>query len=334
MSSIDVIVPCYRYGCFLDQCVGSVLEQPGVDVRVLIIDDASPDDSFDVAMRLANRDSRVLARRHEFNRGHIATYNEGIDWASADYLLLLSADDLVTPGSLERAVRFMSTNPDIGFVHGRAMRLEHSDSAPPPQLTIPDATDQWVKIAGLDFVRTTGAVNPVLTPTAVVRTALQKKLGGYRPELPHAGDLEMWWRFAAHAAVGVTQDYQAVYRTHGRNMHLGYLSLRDFDQRRIAIDTFVSACGDVLPEPIQLRDWLKASLAEEAVSSASAAFNRGQSKVVREFSEFALSLYPGVRTTRKWRNLSMKRLVGSRIWSAVAPVADLIRDGRRRLVGK
>jgi GT2 family glycosyltransferase len=45
LSSVDVVVPSYRYGRFLRQCVESVLSQEGVDVRVLIIDDASPDDT-------------------------------------------------------------------------------------------------------------------------------------------------------------------------------------------------------------------------------------------------------------------------------------------------
>ena len=39
-------------------------------------------------------------RRHPVNRGHIATYNEGLEWASGDYLLVLSADDMLTPGAL------------------------------------------------------------------------------------------------------------------------------------------------------------------------------------------------------------------------------------------
>ena len=47
--TVSVVIPCYRYGRFLPACVQSVLDQDGVDVRVLIIDDASPDDSAEVA---------------------------------------------------------------------------------------------------------------------------------------------------------------------------------------------------------------------------------------------------------------------------------------------
>jgi glycosyltransferase involved in cell wall biosynthesis len=46
MSSVSVVIPCYRYGHFLEQSAGSALTgQDGVDVKVLIIDDCSPDDS-------------------------------------------------------------------------------------------------------------------------------------------------------------------------------------------------------------------------------------------------------------------------------------------------
>ena len=98
MSSVDVIIPCYRYAHFLRECVESVLNQIRVDVRVLILDDASPDNTPEIASALAGEDKRVTFVRRK--QGHIATYNEGIEWASGDYLLLLSADDYLLPGAL------------------------------------------------------------------------------------------------------------------------------------------------------------------------------------------------------------------------------------------
>ena len=88
MSSVDVLIPCYRYGRYLQECVQSVLTQGIGELRVLILDDASPDDTPEVAAALARQDKRVTYRRHETNRGHIETYNEGIAWARADYMML------------------------------------------------------------------------------------------------------------------------------------------------------------------------------------------------------------------------------------------------------
>src|SRR3954453_18503705 len=118
MTKVDIVIPCYNYGRFLEPCVRSVLAQSVRDLRVLIIDDGSSDDSLSVAKSLAERDPRVSVISHPRNWGHIATYNEGIEWASAYYFLLLSADDLLVPGALERAARIMDANSDVVLVHG------------------------------------------------------------------------------------------------------------------------------------------------------------------------------------------------------------------------
>jgi cellulose synthase/poly-beta-1,6-N-acetylglucosamine synthase-like glycosyltransferase len=123
VSSVDVFVPCYRYGHFLRQCVESVLSQSGVSVRVLIIDEASPDNTAEVAAALASEDPLVSFIRHIENKGHIATYNEGIEWASADYMLLLSADDYLLPGALSRAAELMDAHPEVGFTFGNVIEL-------------------------------------------------------------------------------------------------------------------------------------------------------------------------------------------------------------------
>ena len=75
-----------------------------LDWELVIVDDASPDDSADVARRIAARDPRVDVVVHGTNKGNIATFNEGLlDWVDGDYCLLLSADDRATPGALRRA---------------------------------------------------------------------------------------------------------------------------------------------------------------------------------------------------------------------------------------
>ena len=57
-ASVDVAIPCYPYGGFLRDCVTSVLTQAIRDVRVLIIDNASTDDSVEVALQIAAEDPR------------------------------------------------------------------------------------------------------------------------------------------------------------------------------------------------------------------------------------------------------------------------------------
>ena len=117
---VSVVIPCYRYGGYLPDAVASVLDQDGLDIDVLVVDDASPDDSAEVAHRLAAADPRVSVMVHERNAGHIQTYNDGLSRATGDYVVLLSADDLLPRNALTRAVALMEAHPRVGLVYGYA----------------------------------------------------------------------------------------------------------------------------------------------------------------------------------------------------------------------
>src|SRR6476620_6924252 len=191
MTKVDVVVPCYNYARFLEECVGSVLTQSVKDVRVLIIDDASSDDSLLVARKLAQADPRVTVVGHAKNMGHIDTYNEGIAWASAEYFMLLSADDLLVPGALERAVEVMDANPDVVLTYGEGPYWD--DHLPIPDIK-PVQKYAWKRHDLLKQLCMT-TLN-ISACTAMARTKTQKTIGGYRASLTHTGDMEMWLRFS------------------------------------------------------------------------------------------------------------------------------------------
>ena len=75
--TVGVVIPAYNYARYLRECVDSVLAQRDVDVRVLIVDDCSSDETPALCAELA-ADPRVTFIRHERNRGHIASVNEGL----------------------------------------------------------------------------------------------------------------------------------------------------------------------------------------------------------------------------------------------------------------
>src|SRR6185437_5794135 len=240
MSTVDVVIPCYNYARYLRGCVHSVISQHHVDVRVLVIDDASSDETSAVGHELAAADARVTFRRHETNHGHIATYNEGlIGWSTADYTVLLSADDLLAPGCLSRAVSIMNPAPNIGMVYGRAIHFERE--ADLPEIDSRDFTfRQW---SGAEWLRLRcrAGHNVITSPEVVVRGDIQRTAGGYRPELPHAGDLEMWLRIAALTDIAyVNRTPQAFYRVHPKSMMRTIYrgSFLDLQQRKAAFDSF------------------------------------------------------------------------------------------------
>ena len=322
MPTVSVVIPCYNYGRFLGDCVRSALDQDGVDVRVLIIDDASPDGSAEVAERLAAEDDRIEVRRHAVNRGHIATYNEGLlEWADGDYSVLISADDLLTPGSLARAAAVLEAHPTVGFVYGHSRYWIDTEPLPAPRLT-PTGMTVW---SGRDWLRIVcGLGHSVVTsPEVMVRTSVQQAIGGYLPELPHTGDAEMWMRFAVHSDVAFIKGVdQAYYRIHGTQMTTERVPLVDLQQRRAAYAALFDAYGDRVPDADRLARRAYRRMAKEALWRACRAYERRRMDTtpIDELVEFARSAYPRADRLPEYWGLRWRQKVGPEVCPYLQPI--------------
>ncbi len=109
---ISVIMPCYNYGHYLRDAVNSLVggptclgDQPGQTFQsfeIVIVDDASTDDSWEVAQELADPWRSIRALRMEHNSGCPAALNYGIQHSYGEYIHILSADDMREPWALEQ----------------------------------------------------------------------------------------------------------------------------------------------------------------------------------------------------------------------------------------
>lgn len=325
MSSVDVVIPCYNYGHYLADSVGSALDQPGVDVRVLIIDDASTDDSAERARALAATDTRIDVSAHPQNRGHIATYNEGLlDWCKSDYCVLLSADDMVAPGALTRAAHYLDAHPGSGFVYGPHRKFRETAELP----RSPRHRARARTYRGQDWLsqRFRQGMNVIASPEVVVRTSVQQAVGGYDPSLPHSGDMEMWMRLAAHGDVGYLGGVdQAYYRVHGHNMSISWFvdaGLNDLNQRWTGYASFLEKEGDRVHERSLAEQVVRRRLASDALWLACRAYDDGAAGVDRAgpLVEFAETLYPGAPELPEWRHLALRRRLGPARMPAVSRV--------------
>jgi Glycosyl transferase family 2 len=306
---VTVVIPCYNYGRYLPACVRSVLSQDGVDVDALIVDDASTDGSTDVARVLAGSDQRVTVIEHATNMGHISTYNDGLQQATGKYVVLLSADDMLTPGSLARATLVMEREPSVGLVYGNPLAVQ-GDVVPPARTRV-----RSVRIwRGSDWIRAQcrRGLNCINCPEAIVRTSVQRRVGGYTAALPHTADLEMWLRVAAIADVArVNGSDQAYRRLHDASMiHVSYPDfLTDLRERNAAYESFFERHS----QRIQVRRDLEIArrrLAEEALDHACAALRGGDPSGpdADDYAAFAQALVgEDVRRLWRWREHQLLR---------------------------
>lgn len=315
-ASVSVVIPCYNYGRFLAQCIWSVTHrQPGIDLDIVIVDDCSTDDSLAVAKRLQRADKRIRIIAHKQNQGHITTYNDGLEAAKGEFVLLLSADDMVTPGALTRSAALLMAHENVGIVYGNAIHFSGE---------VPDfrATSQhWIVWKGHDWLRARcrSGYNVVASPEVMMRRSVLKNIGLYRPEIPHAGDFEMWLRASAVADVGFLVGVdQAYYRHHGVNMNSQTFSsgtdtgrFFDLEQRMLSFNAVFTGVGRLLPDADELFETARRTMASQAMHMANYAYARGNASFpYDQFIEFADRTFPDIRALAVGRAFARRTRLG------------------------
>ena len=118
MQKISVIIPCYNQGAYLADALDSVRAQSCQDFEIIVVNDGSTDPStVSILKGLDYPKTRVL---HTVNQGLAAARNNGIAFATGQYIMPLDADDRVEPSYLEKAAAVLDQHPEVGFVYCNA----------------------------------------------------------------------------------------------------------------------------------------------------------------------------------------------------------------------
>lgn len=335
---VSVIIPSYNYGRFLPESVGSALTQRDVEPEVIVVDDRSTDDTSAVLADLGRDEPRLVVVRNETNHGPCVAFNDGLAKATGEFIVRLDADDLLTPGSLARAVQLFDRFPEVGLVYGHPVHFH----GPVPTDCRADVTS-WTIWSGPDWVaqRCRLGVNCITTPEAVVRASVYQEIGPWDSRMRYACDMEAWMRVAAVADVGrIDGADQAWHREHSSSVSVTDAAGRrtDLIERRIAFEVLFEGPGSKLPRAAELHDSARRALATEALESACHAYDRGLTdrEPVEWYVEFALETYPRARQLPHWRGLERRRRVGARLaplmpgFAASVVRRRLRNDARRR----
>jgi glycosyltransferase involved in cell wall biosynthesis len=184
---VSVVIPTYNRARLLPKAVGSVLSQTYTEFEVIVVDDASTDNTEEAINDIA--DERIRYIRHEENRGGSAARNTGIKAARGEYIAFQDSDDEWLPGKLEKQMTvFSDTPPEVGVVYTGFWRVSNGER---------------IYIPGDDVKRKEGYIlkellrgNFVTTPAIVVRKNCFEKVGLFDELLPRFQDWELTIRLA------------------------------------------------------------------------------------------------------------------------------------------
>ena len=129
---VSIIVPNYNYAHYLETCLGSILNQTYEHIEVIFRDNASVDDSYEIALKYQKkmREKNIYMSCGLNRRNLGSAKNTGLCYSETegDYVIYLSSDDAMEPTYIEKCVHIMEKFTNIGMVmvHRKAMD-EHGE---------------------------------------------------------------------------------------------------------------------------------------------------------------------------------------------------------------
>ena len=202
MLKVSVITTLYNYKNYISDSIKSFLKQDFIESEMLIIDDASEDNPYEIIKQYES--NRIKYIRLNKNKGYSYAKNVGIKACNSEILVMLDADDMLTKNGI--SIRYKKIMKDCDFVHGPCLDLKEKRS-----LVRNRMWDLWLKEKTYKYVHAQGVM---------LRKDIHRKIGLYDEELRSKSDREFFARVFNHNfKIGTVKKDVALYRRHKKQMH-------------------------------------------------------------------------------------------------------------------
>ncbi len=206
---VSVVVPTRNRWPLLSTTLRGALAQEAVDVEVVVVDDASTDET---ARRLAALyEPRMRVIRHERSRGPAGARNAGMRASRGEWISFLDDDDVWSPLKLRRQLDAAAVE-GASFVYAAAIVL-NEEGAVVDELELPDP-----RTLALDLLRRN--VMPAGCSNVSVRAKLVRELNGFDEQLSQLADWDLWIKLAHRGRAAACRETLVGYREHRGNMLL------------------------------------------------------------------------------------------------------------------
>lgn len=205
-QTISIIMPCYNAAAYLHASVGSVQAQTHTDWELVIVDDGSTDDSWQVLQKLAHTDSRIKVFEQS-NAGAAAARNRALQEARGAYTAFLDSDDTWHPEFLEAMKTALAANPAAGIAYCGWQNIGRGRGRDEPFIPLEyENNDKIESLLG-------GCRWPI--HGALVRTHIIKEAGCFDENLSSCMDYDLWLRLGTLYPLVRVPRVLAYYHHHG-----------------------------------------------------------------------------------------------------------------------
>jgi glycosyltransferase involved in cell wall biosynthesis len=203
-TGVAVVIPCFNQAHYLAEAIESVLAQTLPPAEIVVVDDGSTDNSYEVAGRYEG-----AVRIRQRNGGVAAARNLGLSVTRSEYLVFLDADDRLLPGALEVGATALDRRPQVAFVFGIPRDIGDDGAVLPGRRQPVVTQDHYVKLLEDCFIWSGSSI--------VYRRSALEAVGGFDESLDAADDYDLYLRLARRFPIYCHEATVTEYRRHGTN---------------------------------------------------------------------------------------------------------------------
>jgi glycosyltransferase involved in cell wall biosynthesis len=232
---VSVLLSVHNDAHFLGAAIDSVLHQTYRDLELIVVDDASTDETPSLLATIANRRLSVL--RNDERLGLAASLNRALDHATGKYVARHDADDIALPQRLARQLARIRSTPPVGIVGSGVVDLDVDGRRGKTHFMPTGATPlRWLALFS----------SPFFHPTVLVDRELLDSHGlRYDPTFLESEDYDLWTRLFAFAEGDNIRDALVLKRVHPAQASQHRGELQESFQRQVALREIAKVAPDV-----------------------------------------------------------------------------------------
>lgn len=230
LKKVTVLMPVYNSEKYLKESIDSILNQTYENFELLILDDASTDNSVKIIN--SYKDDRIKLFKNEKNKGISYTRNKGVELATGEFIALMDSDDISKKNRLEVEVKFLEKYTEFDVVSSRAEVLNSE------KLYKTHKKIEEFELANIQLMFRDVIINPA---SMFRKEFINKNNIRYREENFVAEDYDFWVECAKFTNIAILSEALLIYRTGHKNT--SSLSLKNnYIERKNLIDKIRVQC--------------------------------------------------------------------------------------------
>jgi len=237
---VTVLMPVYNSARYLADAITSILNQTYGDFELLIMDNASTDES--PAIIQSFKEPRIRYVRNESNLGLAGSLNRGVTLSRGKYIARMDADDRSRPHRLQRQVSFMEKNPGIGICGGNI--LKHLNN----RRYHVEYPQSHADIRATQLFHS-GFAHPTVM---MRREVLENNRLNYNPEFKNIEDYELWVRLIEKTESANLPDILLDYQCHDQQLSAENYRLMIHLSRIVHADVLRKLIHDVTDQDVNI----------------------------------------------------------------------------------